>query len=205
MVETQQTTVFDTDQQLLGNVYAKALVGFGTKNGTVESLVDELSAVVGVLDELPKLRLALEAPRIPLEAKSKLLESAFGSKVSPELLNFLKIIAGKGRFGCLAAIQQSAREIQDEMLGRVQAILTTADEIDDAARERIASRLTDLLGKQVVLSTNVDAGIIGGVVVRVGDTVYDASIANQLEQVRSKAVKRATDAIRQQLDRFTSA
>ena len=62
-----------------------------------------------------------------------------------------------------------------------------------------------MLGKQVILAPVVDPEIIGGMVIRVGDTVYDASVANQLKQVRTKAVKRAADAIREKLDRFTSA
>ena len=205
MVETQQDAVFDTDQQVLGNVYAKALIGFGQQNGTVETLVEGLSAIVGVLNELPKLQLALESPRIPVEAKSKMLDSAFADKVGKEMMNFLKIVAEKGRFDCLPAIQRSAHEIQDEMLGRVQATLTTAESVDESTQQKIAEKLSGLLGKQVSLSAGVDPEIIGGMVVRVGDTVYDASIANQLEQVRSKAIKHATDAIRESLDKFTGA
>ena len=91
------------------------------------------------------------------------------------------------------------------MAGRVQATLTTAEEFEDSTRAKISDRLSSVLGKQVSLSAVVDPEIIGGMVVRVGDTVYDASVANQLNQVRAKAIKRAADAIRERLDRFASA
>ncbi len=95
--------------------------------------------------------------------------------------------------------------MQDELLGRVKATLTTAEEVDDSVRQKISERLVELFGKQVVLNSEVDPRIIGGMIVRVGDTVYDGSVSNQLEQVRSKAIKHAADAIREHLDRFTSA
>lgn len=206
MVDTsKQQTVFDTDQQLLGDVYAKALMGFGVEAGNVDQLVDELSAVVDVLHELPKLRAALESPRIALEAKSKLINTAFEKQVGRDVLNFLKIVATKNRFDCLGAIGISASRMQDEMAGRVKATLTTAEVVDDSVREKIVAKLAEVLGKQVSLTSTVDPAIIGGMVVRVGDTVYDGSVANELSQVRTKATKRAIDAIREKLDRFTNA
>ena len=201
----KQPTVFDTDQQLLGDVYAKALMGFAQQSGQVDQFVDELSGVVGVLDEIPKLKIALESPRIPSEAKTKMLDTAFQGKVSQEMVNFLKIVATKKRFDCLGAMASSARRMQDDMAGRVQATLTTAEEVEDSVRSKISDRLSGVLGKQVNLSVAVDPEIIGGMVIRVGDTVYDASVANQLNQVRAKAIKRAADAIREKLDRFASA
>lgn len=201
----KQSTVFDTDQQLLGDVYAKALMGFAQESGQVDQFVDQLTGVVDVLDEVPKLKIALESPRIPSEAKAKMLETAFQGKVSQELVNFLKIVANKRRFDCLGAMAAASRRMQDEMAGRVQATLTTAEEVEDSVRVKISDRLSNLLGKQVSLSAAVDPEIIGGMVIRVGDTVYDASVANQLNQVRAKAIKSASDAIREKLDRFAGA
>ena len=206
MEETpKQPTVFDTDQQLLGDVYAKALMGFAQQSGRVDQFVDELSGVAGVLNEVPKLKIALESPRIPYDAKAKLLDTAFRGKVSQELVNFLKVVASKNRFDCLGAISIAANRMQDEMAGRVQATLTTAEEVEESTRAKISDRLAGILGKQVSLSAEVDPEIIGGMVIRVGDTVYDASVVNQLKQVRAKAVKRAADAIREKLDRFAGA
>jgi len=202
---TQHQAVFDADQQQLGDVYAKALLGFGQQTGRPDALVDELEEVVGVISRVPRFRDVLESPRIPFSEKSQLLDKAFAGKVDDSVLKFLKVVGSKNRFDCLPAITASARKMQDEQAGRVQAVLTSATEVDDATRDRIAERLSQVLGRSVRLKSGVDPTIVGGVVVRVGDTVYDGSIVNQLEQVRSKAIQRANDAIRERLDRFVVA
>ena len=101
--EVSQSTVFDSDQQLLGEVYAKALLGLGQQQGIVDSLMDELDGVTDALNSLPKFQAALESPRIAVEEKQQLIDKAFAGKVQSPLLNFLKIVAAKGRFDCLAS------------------------------------------------------------------------------------------------------
>ena len=201
---SQQPTVFDTDQQQLGDVYAKALLGAGVKSGSVDQLVEELQSVSDVVGELPKLSAALESPRVDSDAKIALLEKAFGGKVSNDLLNFLKITAGKGRLDCLAAISASAARLNDEMAGRVAGTLTTAEPVTDDVVERVAKKISDQIGKTVRLKATVDPDIIGGMLVRVGDTIYDGSVVSQLNQVKAKAAKRAGDIIREKLEQFTS-
>lgn len=205
MEEVQQKTVFDTDKQQLGDVYAKALLGFGQKSGKTDSLIDELGGVVGAVNALPKFKSALESPRISIEGKSAMIDKAFGGKISKELSNFLKIVGSKGRFDCLSTVLGSAKKMHDEMSGRVEATVTTAEAIDDSVRQKISDQLAKALGKDVNLTPIVSPDIIGGMIVRVGDTVYDGSVTSQLSQVRSQAIKRATDAIRTSIDSFTSS
>jgi F-type H+-transporting ATPase subunit delta len=202
---TKQSTVFDSDQQQLGNVYAQALLAFGKDSGKLDQMVDELDGVVDVVGQVPGMKGALESPRIGFDDKAKLLDKAFGGKVDKGLVDFLKVVGRKGRFDCLGAILASARVMQDEMSGRVQAVLTSASEIDESVKNNISDKLSKLLGKTVSLTSVVDPEILGGIVVRVGDTVYDGSVVSQLAQVRVKAVKKAADAIRAQLDRFASS
>ena len=200
----QQSTVFDTEQQQLGDVYAKAFLGVARKSGKLDDLVDELGQVVGVFDGLPKFRAAMESPRIEQADKAAMLDKAFKKDCSKELLNFLKLVAQRGRFDCLNSIHGSAVKAHDEMAGRVKATLTTASEITGDIEKNIARKLTGILGKEVNLECVVDPDVIGGMVVRVGDTVYDGSVANQLKQVRAKAVQKAVDAFREKLDKFVT-
>lgn len=203
MEETpKHPTVFDTDQQQLGDIYAKALIGFGQKAGNLDSLLSELGEVADALEGVPKLQSALESPRISVADKQALLTKAFGGRVSNGLLDFLKIVVAKGRFNCLRAITESAGRMHDEMSGRVVATVTTAEPIDDKVRGEIAAKVGEVLGATIELREIVDPAIIGGMVVRVGDTVYDSSVANQLGQIRAKAIKRASDAIRGSIDKF---
>lgn len=205
MVEAKQPTVFDSDQQQLGDVYARALLAFAEGAGNVDQLVDELGEVVEAINGVAGLRSALESPRVGVDSKIGLLDKAFAGKVEKGLLHFLKVVGNKGRFDCLGAIESSARTLRDEMAGRVQAVVTSASPMDSEAVGRITDQLSKTLGKDVSLQVLVDPEILGGIVVRVGDTVYDGSVVNQLSQVRARAVKRASDAIREKLDRFTTS
>ena len=205
MVEAKQPTVFDSDQQQLGDVYARALLAFAADAGNVDQLVDELGEVVEAINGVAGLRDALESPRVGVESKVDLLDKAFAGKVEKGLLHFLKVVGNKGRFDCLGAIASSAKTLRDEMSGRVQAVVTSASPMDSEVVGRITDQLSKTLGKDVSLRVLVDPEILGGIVVRVGDTVYDGSVVNQLSQVRARAVKRASDAIREKLDRFTTS
>ena len=198
-------TVFDTDKASLGDVYAKALLGVGEKSGKSEKLIDELSAVAKVVRELPKLQTTLESPQISADAKQAMLQKAFDGKLSKDTVNFLKVIGSKGRFDCLSQISSSAKRLYNEMSGNVHAEVITAAKVDKAVVKDIAAQLEKALGKKVTLKAVVDPKIIGGMVIRIGDTIHDGSVVNQLEQVRSKAVKRASDAIRGSLDKFMGA
>ena len=205
MVEAKQPTVFDSDQQQLGDVYARALLAFAADAGNVDQRVEELGEVVGAINGVAGLRDALESPRVGVESKVDLLDKAFAGKVEKGLLHFLKVVGNKGRFDCLGAIASSAKTLRDEMSGRVQAVVTSASPMDSEVVGRITDQLSKTLGKDVSLLVLVDPEILGGIVVRVGDTVYDGSVVNQLSQVRARAVKRASDAIREKLDRFTTS
>ncbi len=195
-------TVFDTDKASLGDVYAKALLGVGNNSGKSESLIEELSAVATVVKKLPKLQAALESPQISVDAKQGILQKAFGGKLSKDMVSFLKIVGSKGRFDCLGQISSSANRLYDELSGNVQAEIVTAEKIDGSVANDIAAQLEKELGKKVSVKTVVDPKIIGGMVIRIGDTVHDGSVVNQLDQVRTKAINRASDAIRGSLDKF---
>ncbi len=204
MSEDDNKPVFDTDQQYLGNVYGKALMGLATKAGVVDQMVDQLDSFVDVLGQLPSLRHALESPRIGFAEKESLIDKAIRDKASPEFLNFVKVVCRKGRADCFAAIRDAVQLMHDEMSNRIQATMITAIPVNDGLRQQVAEQMSQVLGKQVTMATQVDPTIIGGLVVRIGDTVYDGSVTNQLNQIRTTAIGRANQQIRQALDRFAS-
>jgi F-type H+-transporting ATPase subunit delta len=196
--------LFTTEQQQLGSVYAKALLGVGEKSGDTTKLLEELSAVAEAVSNQPSLSNTLQSPQVGAEEKLKLVGKIFEKKVSVPMMNFLKVLVGKDRFDCVAAISAAAKQLNDEKSGEIQATVTTAEEIDAKSRDEIAKQLSTKLGKKVKLDSVVDASVVGGVVVRVGDTVYDNSVVGQLQQVRQRAMEKATEAIREKLDRFAT-
>lgn len=199
----KQHASFDSGRQHLGAVYAKALLGATEKLGQTESVLAELESLVAdVLDKLPQFDAALCSPRIAQEEKVRILKRAFGGKMSPVLLNFLNVAAQHGRLDCLRAILRAAKTLYNELRGRVEITVQTAYPLSNPVRERIASKLRQMLGHEVVLSTEIEEDLLGGLVVRIGDTVYDGSLANKLKTMRGAALERTARTMRDSLERF---
>ncbi len=207
MAATETTSEsFDSDQQYLGTVYAKALLGATEKSGNTESVLGELDSVVSdVLAKLPKFEAAISSPRVPPDAKLSMLDKAFAGKMTGELLKFLKVVAEHDRFDCLRAMRRAARRLFNEARGRVEVSVRTAEPVSPDMFDNLANRLKTLLGQDVELTTEVKPDLIGGIQVRIGDTVFDGSLANRLEQVRSATLENVTQQIRDALDRFALA
>ena len=207
MAETQASkTSVDTGQQYLAAVYAKALLGATERAGNTEAVLEELEALLSeVFQRLPKLESALTSPRVGQEEKLRLLELAIGSRVSQSLLDFLKVLARRGRLDCLRAITRAARQQLNEIRGRVEVTLVTAEPLGEDSTRQAADRLQTALGQEIDLSTSVDPDLIGGAIVRVGDTIFDGSVINRLEQMRRTAHTNSAQKMRDELDRFATS
>ncbi len=205
MAETQHETVFDTGQQYLASVYAKALLAASEKAGETDAVLDDMQALVDdVLKQAVGFESTLVSPRVPLEAKERMLDKALQARVAPTLLKFLKVLCRRGRFDCLQAILRATRKQYNELRNRVEVLITSAEPLDAAELEATGNQLQAALGREVDLQVNVVPEVIGGLVVRVGDTVYDGSLANRLKQLRAELVTKSSHQIRSELDRFAT-
>jgi F-type H+-transporting ATPase subunit delta len=206
MDEIRHETVFDLNQQHLGAVYAKALLGATEKAGQSEAVMEELdSLVTDVLSALPQLDSILSSPRIGYEQKEQILQRAFGDRMRPQLLVFLKVLARRGRFDCLRAIQQATRTLFNEMRGRAEVEVRSAAPLDQQTIAEVTARLRAALHRDVDLRLKVDPDLVGGLAIRVGDTVYDGSVANQLLRMRDDVVAKTSQKIQIELERFAKA
>jgi F-type H+-transporting ATPase subunit delta len=206
MAEARQSTVLDTGLQYLGTVYAKALIAAAEKTGTTELVLSELDSLVeDVLQRLPTLERTLNSPRVSFESKESLLEKAFRGKMSAQMINFLKVLARHGRFSAVRAVRQAARRIFNELRGILEVYVTTAESIDSATHKLVVEKLKAALGREIDLTTTVNPDLLGGVQIRVGDTVYDGSLANQLARLRKELVSTASVRMRTEVGRFAVA
>jgi F-type H+-transporting ATPase subunit delta len=193
----------DASHQHLGTVYAKALLGAAEKSGQAEAVVDELESLVNdVLGKLPQLEMALSSPRLEHEERVPLLEKAFGGRMSATTLTFLKVLSKHGRLDCLRAIALAARKQLNVLRKRVEVIVETAHPLSNTLRERITARLSELLASEVMLTTAINPELLGGLVVRVGDTVYDASLAARLKRMGQVTLDNTKQTLRESLARF---
>ena len=203
MSDQEKKAGFNTDQQYIAGVYAKSLIDAAEKAGNTETVLEQLdSFVVDVLGGIGRLADALESPRVSQEDKTRLIDSALSGKADPTLVNFLKVLNAHSRLDCLRAINSRARSLFNELRGRVEAFVTVADEMPQDIESSVAEKLKSMLGKEVILNVKTDPEIIGGMIVKVDDTVYDSSVANQLAQVREAALERTVQKVRNSLETF---
>jgi F-type H+-transporting ATPase subunit delta len=118
-------------------------------------------------------------------------------------MNFLTVVAQHERLDCLRAIQKSSQKLYNQMRNRVDVLVETAAPLSNPLRQSIASRLSQMLGREVVLTAALNPDLLGGLLVRVGDTVYDGSLAGKLKTMEAVALDHTTQTIRQSLEKFS--
>lgn len=201
----RQETVFDTGAEHLGRVYAEALLAAADKAGNADVAVVQLEQLVsGALTEHPALASAFASPRVSAEEKSRILDRLFADQLDPMVLRFLKVVAGRGRLGYVRNIAAAARSLRDETLGRSVALVTSAVPLDDALRGLVIERLSAVLNREVVLREQVDPALIGGLLIRVGDVVYDSSVAGRLNGMAKKTQQVFARKLMENSDRFAT-
>jgi F-type H+-transporting ATPase subunit delta len=203
--DARHSSVLDIDAQQTGTLYAKALLGATEKAGKTEEVLEELDALVtDVLDRQPKFESVLASGVVPAEEVAKLLDKALSGKVSKLFLNFLKVLAEHGRLSALRGVQQAAHELLNVLRGRVEVRMTTATDVGTAMTGLVANSIRGRLGKEPVIDSHVDPHLIGGIVLQIGDTVYDGSVATQFQRLRAKMLDRSVHEIQSRRDRFSS-
>ncbi|MCE2809115.1 MAG: ATP synthase F1 subunit delta [Planctomycetaceae bacterium] len=189
-------TVFDSDEQQIGEIYATALLGAVTKD-KIDQVVDEFESFVsGVLDKHPALDVAIANPKLSVESKNEMLDRIFKGKMDNTLLTFLKVLGRRQRLGSLRAIQKAASRLADETAGRVRAVVTVSDQLSADAQRTLTEKLSAIFKKEVRIAVKVDPNILGGLVVRIGDTVFDGSVDGQLKSLHKLVSQRAENAVR---------
>jgi len=160
--------------------YAEALFAAGAKFG------DVLDSVAGAIQADPRIAAVLESPRVSKVAKSQILERALKGEAPPEFVRFLQAVVRRGRQSLLAEIAQAYQVLLDEKLNRVHASVTLAEEADARMEKQVVERLTKALGREVRAYFRSDPRIIGGVVVRVGDRIFDGSVRRRLTALQRR-------------------
>ena len=166
--------------------YARALVELGREANEIDRLGADLDAFAGVLDTGDGLlRAALENPGISTMERRGVLASVLERlPLHAYTKNFLRLLMDNGRFGALPAIGAAYQTMADELAGRVRASVTSARALDEAGAEQVRNALSAATGKVVAVDFQVDPALIGGIVARVGDVVYDASVRARLSAMQ---------------------
>lgn len=188
--------------QRVAAVYAKALVAAAEKAGTTDAVVDELDSVCAALAQFPEFEAVLGSALVAHEEKVQMLDRTFQARLSPLVLDFLKVLSEHGRLDITRAIGREVQKLYDELRGRVRVELRTATPLEGALSRNIETSLRRILDGEPHVEPAVDPALIGGIVLRVGDTVYDGSVARQLRQLREQMINRSIHEIQSRRNRF---
>lgn len=168
--------------------YADALLSLARKAGETAIWGGVISALGDAVAGDLTLRRFLEAPQVSATEKNAVLGKALAGKAAPNFVRFVQKLVTNRRQMLLPVVATEYHNLLDEAEGRVHARVTVSREVDAATRAAITSALTKALKKVVVPHMTVDPRILGGVVVRVGDTVMDGSVRRKLDRLRERLV-----------------
>ncbi len=166
--------------------YAETLVEVAERHEGLEVFGDGLEVVTRLIDENPSFRVFLETPRIAVGQKKEVIRSVFSEALPATLINFLLVTIDKRHQRLVREIAQEYHTLVDERLGRVRVEVTLARKMDDASLVELQTRLSTLIGREAIPQVRVKPSILGGVVVRAGDTIYDGSLRRRLDGLRRK-------------------
>ncbi len=163
--------------------YAQAAFKIALESNAVSDWLQDLKEMAALTD-IPELVQVMENPAMPEQAKRSLLESRL--KLSDKMaMNLLYLLVNKGKFSLIKGIYQNFSQLVDELQSIDKAEVTTAVPLDKEERQRITQYLAQIRGKQIVMTEKVDAGIIGGMIARVGGKIIDGSTASRLAALKN--------------------
>lgn len=198
-------TVFDVSSRRIARVYAEALLKAAQKAGQTDEILDELySLIADVLDKEPVFEGLLDSMSFGRDRKRELIEKTLGGRASEILVNFLLVLNDHDRLSLLRPIGAHAREMFEAGKGRVPVLVKTAVPLPDDQRDKLLQDLRESFKVEPVPQLQVDPEILGGMIVRVGDWLYDASVRTQLANLRNLIFERSRNEIQSRRDRFSN-
>jgi len=169
--------------------YASALADVAIARNEAREVQEELNAWQAMIATSYELRQVIESPTIALEEKRKVLGKLIDrTRPRPTTANFIQVLLQNHRLEQLAEINERYAQILDERAGVVAATVTTARPMDEVSQESLRAELAVLTGRKVRLLFETDGDLIGGLVARIGSTVYDGSVRNQLQQAKERLI-----------------
>ena len=175
----------------IGRNYAETLLVLAKREGQQEEWGTLIESIAQAMQEDQTLRTFLESPKLAASRKIEILAKALGKRVPPLFLRFLETVIMKRRQMVIPEIASEYRALIDESEDRVHANVTVAREPAEPERDALKRQLSRLFGKRVVPHFSINPAILGGVIIKVGDTVIDGSVRRRLATLRTRMLATA--------------
>jgi F-type H+-transporting ATPase subunit delta len=188
----------------VARVYAEALLNAAEKRNQAGEVLEELDSLVrDVFAANPDFEKFLASRAVSRDHKPPVIRRALEGRASEVFLNFVLVLNDHDRLDLLRPILRAYRDLYDERHGRVRALVRSALPLDDDQRDRLRQELRAAFGKEPVLEARTDPDLLGGLVVQVGDWLYDASVRTRIENLRKEIIERSSHEIQRGRDRFS--
>jgi F-type H+-transporting ATPase subunit delta len=174
-----------------GRRYAEAAFQLAVSGGTVDAWQRDLVLVAGLARDERVVR-AVDSPAVPFGERRKIVEQMLGTKVSPQMRNLVLLLAKRSRFAILPDVSAEYDALVRESRGIVAAQVTTPSPLSDKELALVRARVEQLAGAKVELTTATDPKLIGGLTIRIGDKLIDASVQGRLARLRGRLVQGAS-------------
>jgi len=171
-------------EETIARNYASALFDLATREGQAEAYGEGLHAVVALLDEVAGFREFLETPRIDAKQKKDVLRQSLEGRVPAHVMNFILLVVDKRRQRVLDEIASAYTGLLDQSLGRSHVEVQVARPLGDEEISDISAELSRILGKEAIPHVRVKPELLGGIIFRSGDTIFDGSMRRRLQRMR---------------------
>lgn len=169
--------------------YAEAAFQLAERDDALDAWADGLSLAARLLSDERVMRV-VDSPARPFEERNAVIERLLMGRAPEGVVKLVALLAHKGRIDRLAGVSAEYRRLLDRRRGVVEARVTSAAPLTTDETERVRDWVTRLTGQVVELNIDVDEALIGGLTVRVGDTLLDASVRGRLERLRNQLIAR---------------
>lgn len=180
--------------------FAEALLTLAEQAGRTDAVQEDLDSLAELAAQDVDFTRLLETALLEPRQKAESLAEIFRGRVDELTLRFMHVLCDHGATALLTTMPQAFREARDVLAGRVKVRAVTAAGLDEGDRQQLTVRLSQIIGHDVLLDETVDPGLIGGLVLRIGDTVFDGSVRQQLDQLRRQVIARGKNEIQGRRD-----
>ena len=167
--------------------YANALADIALEQGASEPAAKQLESFAAAYEESAELRTFLASPAVSMEAKHEVLEKISNRLGASKIIrNFLFVIADHRRTQLIPEIVATFQQVLRQRQGMAEAEISSAVELTSAQKKELAATLARVTGKKIEPKYSLDPALLGGAVVRIGDTIYDGSLRSRLNEMRAR-------------------
>ena len=171
---------------VIANRYAEALFQLSEEENITKEIYNELHDVVEVIKNNKELDNVLKSPLVAKNEKTQLIEALFNNKINNDLKNFLKILVEKGRISSLKSIELTFKELLNDKHNIIEGTVISAIALTEKQVKELEEKLSKKYNKNVTLENEVDKNVLGGVLVRLGNTQIDGSVKTRLNNIKDQ-------------------